>query len=339
MKPTSFAQHSTVISLLKEGYSLCQIQSKTGLGRSTVGRIKKEADLDKENCKGGRPSKLSPRDTQSIIRQITTGKLDNAVQVTHYINNILPSPVSPQTVRNALKKNNLRSIVKQKRPLLKKAHRQNRLKFAQYHENWTVEDWKRVLWSDETKINRIGSDGRVYTWKEKGEPLSDRTTTPTVKHGGGNNLMVWGCMGWHRVGKLTEVQGKMNAEQYCEILDDGVVESFEKLEVKEEERIFQQDNDPKHTSKKAIQWFEDNNIQVLAWPAQSPDINPIEHLWVHLKKQMNQYSIPPRGVHELWERVAEEWNGITPETCQKLIESMPRRIQAVIKAKGGHTKY
>ena len=54
-------------------------------------------------------------------------------------------------------------------------------------------------------------DGRVYTWKKKGTPLSDRTTTPTVKHGGGNNLMVWGCMGWNGVGKLTEVEGKMDA--------------------------------------------------------------------------------------------------------------------------------
>ena len=89
-----------------------------------------------------------------------------------------------------------------------------------------------------TKINRIGSDGRVYTWKEKGTPLSDRTTTPTVKHGRGNKLMVWGCTGWNGVRKLTEVEGMIDAVQYHEILEDGVVESFKKLEVEEEERIF-----------------------------------------------------------------------------------------------------
>ena len=170
-----------------------------------------------QNSKGGHPSKLSSCDKQSIMRQITTGKLDNAVQATHYINNILSSPVTPQTVRNALKENNFCSVVKQKQPLPKTVHHQNHLNFVWYHENWTVENWKRVLWSDETKINRIGSDGRVYTWKQRGEPLSDRTTTPTVKHGGGNNLMIWGCMGWNGVGKLTEVQGKMDAEQYYEI--------------------------------------------------------------------------------------------------------------------------
>jgi hypothetical protein len=135
-----------------------------------------------------------PSDKQSIICQITTRKLDNAVQATQFINNILPSPVTPQTVRNALKSNDFHFVIKQKHFLLKKAHQEDCLRFAWYHENWTVEDWKRVLWSDETKIIRIWSDGRVYTWKKKGESLSDRTTTPTVKHGGGNNGGVWGGM-------------------------------------------------------------------------------------------------------------------------------------------------
>ena len=102
----------------------------------------------------------------------------------------------------------------------------------------------------------------------------------------------------------------MNADQYCEILEHGVDESFENLEMPEGERIFQQDNDPKHTSKKAQQWFLDNGIEVLEWPHKSPDINPIEHLWTHLKRQMNIYETPPKGAFELWERLAKEWTKI-----------------------------
>jgi hypothetical protein len=78
--------------------------------------------MDKENNKGGRPSKLSHRDKQSIIRQISSGKLDNAVQATHFTNNILSNPVTPQTVRNTLKENNFHSVIKKKCPLLKKGH-------------------------------------------------------------------------------------------------------------------------------------------------------------------------------------------------------------------------
>ena len=72
---------------------------------------------------------------------------------------------------------------------------------------------------------------------------------------------------------ITEVQGIMIGGKYCESLDGGVVESLEKLEMPEGERTFQQDNDPKHISKREAKWFQDNNIDVMVWPAQSPDIN------------------------------------------------------------------
>ena len=76
----------------------------------------------------------------------------------------------------------------------------------------------------------------------------------------------------------------------------------------------------------------------MVWP-QSPDLNPIEHLWNHLKRKLGEYEEPPRGIQELWERVQKEWDNIGVEECRKLIESMPRRVEAVVKAKGGHTKY
>ena len=120
-----------------------------------------------------------------------------------------------------------------------------------------------MLWSDKTNINWIGSDEKEYVWKFWREPLSDCTTIPTIKHGGGNNLMVWGYMGWNGVGKLIEAQGNMDAQQDCEILDEGVVESFEKLEMEEGNRYFQQDNDPKHTPRLATTWFSDTNIPLI----------------------------------------------------------------------------
>jgi transposase len=114
---------------------------------------------------------------------------------------------------------------------------------------------------------------------------------------------------------------------------------MEGFEIPLEDLIFQQDNDPKHTSKKAKTWMEDNNIALLDWPPQSPDLSPIEQLWTHTKKELCKYPTYPKGVWEVWMRIEEVWNRIQPEVCQNLIESMPRRLQAVIKAKGGHTKY
>ena len=103
--------------------------------------------------------------------------------------------------------------------------------------------------------------------------------------------------------------------------------------------IFQQDNDPKHTSKRVKEWMKDNNITLLDWPPQSPNLNPTEHLWNHMKKSLCQYPPQAKGVWKIWNRVAKVWGEIEPEVCQMLIESMPRIIAAVIKAKGGHTKY
>src|SRR5882672_6113987 len=188
MKSISAEKCSSIVSLLNKGYSHCQIQARTGLGKGTIDRISKEMEGDKENHPGGHPFKPSSHDKQSIIRQISSGKLDNAIQAAQFINSTISTTITPQTIRNVLKEAGFWLATKKKVPMLKESHCQQCLKFAQYHESWTVEDWKRVLWTDETKINRIGSDGRVYTWKQKGVPLSDRTTTPTVKHGGGNNL-------------------------------------------------------------------------------------------------------------------------------------------------------
>ena len=114
MRPISAAQCSSAVFLLNEGYSHCQIKEITDLFKGTVRNISKEPEGDKENHLGGCPSKLSAHDKKSIVCQITTGKLDNAVQATHLINSIIQNPVNLQTVRNALKEADLCSATKKK---------------------------------------------------------------------------------------------------------------------------------------------------------------------------------------------------------------------------------
>ncbi len=338
MHPISSAQKENIISLATNGHSTRYIASTVGASQPTVSRVLQKHLPNWHPPPSGHPSKLSPTSKHAVVMQITTGKAANAVQATNHINSIIDNPVSAQTVRRVLKNNTFKAVTKKKKPLLTTVHRKKCLAFALKHKEWTVEDWKRVIWSDETKINRIGSDGKQWVWKKAGEGLIEREVQGTVKFGGGN-IMVWGCMGWEGVGYVAEVEGRMDANQYVDILENNLLPSMEESGVPLEDVIFQQDGDSKHTSHKATEFFQDHDIKVLDWPPQSPDINPIEHLWHHIKTELNKYPTQAKGVWEIWERVAEVWNKIPPEVCQNLIQSMPRRIQAVIKAKGGNTKY
>ena len=248
------------------------------------------------------------------IRLISSGKAENAVQVTKALTQLVQEPLSTTTVRRHLKKSGMKAVVKSKRPLLSVKHRKARLDFAYAHKDWTIDDWKKVIWSDETKINRLGSDGRKWAWKKAGEGLSNRLVEGTVKFGGGS-VMMWGCMGWDGIGYATKIDGRMDGDLYLQILKDELQETMQYYGLNPPDIIFQQDNDPKHTCRKVKEWLEEQDFRTMVWPAQSPDLNPIEHIWSYLKRRLAEHEHPPKGILELWERIQEEWDKIPAEEC------------------------
>ncbi|CAI9552555.1 unnamed protein product [Staurois parvus] len=147
--------------------------------------------------------------------------------------------------------------------------------------------------------------------------------------------MIWGCFSYYGVGPIYRIPGIMDPFEYIRILEEVM------LPYAEEEMplkwVFQQDNDPKHTTKCATSWFQTNKIAVMEWPAQSPDLNPIENLWSIAKRKMRD--MRPNNAEELKAAIEASWSSITPQQCHRLIASMPRRIEAVIAAKGAQTKY
>ena len=100
----------------------------------------------------------------------------------------------------------------------------------------------------------------------------------TLKHGGGS-IMVWGCMTAEGPGFMTKIDGCLDAELYCHILEGELQDTIEWYGLERDKVIFQHDNDPKHTARRTKEWLERNKLQVLDWLAQSPDLNTIKHLW------------------------------------------------------------
>ena len=337
MKPVSSDKKNSAVQLLSQGISIRDVAAQVNISAATIGRIAQRNLPDRANNRPGRPRLLSDTDKRKIIRDITSGNYDTAAQVSRSLTHDT-STVSCTTIRRVLKEGGLHAAPKVKKPLLSLRHRKARMEFATRHKDWTVDDWYKVVWSDETKINRLGSDGQKWCWKYHGELLSNRTCQATVKHGGGS-LMVWGCITAEGIGFLTKIEGTMDAELYCQILRDELMTTLEFYDLDVDKVIFQQDNDPKHTSKKAKSCLQELGLKVLQWPAQSPDLNPMEHIWEDLKRRLNKWPMQPTGILELWERVEEEWERTPQEVIRNLIESMPRRVQAVLKAKGGITKY
>ncbi len=132
------------------------------------------------------------------------------------------------------------------------------------------------------------------------------------------------------VGPLCFLKSTVNAAIYQEILEHFMLPSADKL-YGDTDFIFQQDLAPAHTAKGTKSWFNDHGVTVLDWPANSPDLNPIDNLWDVVKRKMRDTR--PNNADDLKSAIKKTWASITPEQCHKLIASIPHRTDAVIHAK------
>jgi len=324
------------------GHSEREIEEKTGHPKTTVHRtIEKyrETGTTDPLPRSGRPPVLTSRDKRHLEMIVRSNRRQTTRQVHQNFVQSSGTVVSLSTVKRALYDAGYNSRVAARKPFISPKNKRDRLQWCRERKEWTNEDWKKVVWSDESRFTLFQNDGRIRVWRLQKEKYDIDCIVPTVKHGGGG-VMVWGCFTWDCLGPLIRLEGTVNSQRYIEeVLEEHLVPFMESFGEEIDEYQFQQDNAPIHKSKMTMTFFENSEINVMKWPGQSPDLNPIEHLWDELERSIRKREPPPRNESELAVFLQEEWEKIPTSIYQNLILSMGNRVKAVIKAKDYATKY
>nr|ACV85768.1 transposase [Acipenser fulvescens]ACV85769.1 transposase [Acipenser fulvescens] len=337
MKEHSKQIRIKVLQKHQSGVGYKNISKALTISQSTVKSIIKkwrEYGTTVNLSRTGRPQKLSIRARRALVREATKSPMATLKEL-QCSTAELGDTVHTATIARVLHKTGLYGRVAKRKPLLKKTCIKSRLEFPRRHVGDSETKWKKILWFDETKIEPFGLNAKRYVWRKPNTAHHPENTIPTVKHGGGS-IMLWGCFSASGPGKLVKIEGKMDAVKYREILKENLLKSARDLGLGRR-FIFQQDNDPKHTAKATLEWLKNKKVNVLEWPSQSPDLNPIENMWKELKIAVHQRS--PSNLTELEQFCKEEWAKIAVSRCAKLVETYPNRLMAVIAAKGASTKY
>lgn len=306
--------------------SIAKTAKRLHISRHTVSRwvakfIKTGDVLDE--LRPGRPRKTSHKEDEIIENAFFQLKELTPKRMASEIKN-MGLNISSETIKRRLKEKGFRYRSPAFKPFLTKKQMDIRLNFAK--ENKT-RDWSKVVFTDESTIRLTPTVQRI--WKKRGHPVFVK------RYKNYSKINIWGCFSNSGFGRIILFKSNLTAKKLIRIYKNGLLRSFPSIATGR--LVLLEDNDPKHTAKIAKTYRKSHNIKRINWPANSPDLNPIENVWYILKYRIKKYGAS--NINQLKTAIKTEWSKLGQNLARSLVLSMPTRMKQVILSKGDSIKY
>jgi transposase len=330
LQPLTEEQRWAIIILYKDGQKKNEIGHKISCSLKTVQHWishYEEHQTIVDKPRSGRPRET---DENTDVNIVVTASVEKFI-VPKMIKRQLDLQVDHHTVRRRLDEAGLYGRISRREYPFTEEDIRKRLSFAQGYRNY---DWSTVLYSDETLVE-LGTHGIEWVQRPVGRAFDPEYLTNKKPHP--DRICVWACFAKSGVGHIHMFTEDLDATLLKAIFKQHLIQSAGRLFPENTAWRLLQDNDPKHRSKLVQVWLFNHGVQCIDFPPYSPDLNPIENLWVRVKRRVERHN--PHNIETLQEHLYHEWYRASKRFTSKLSDSMPHRCQAVLTNKGHKTKY
>ncbi|GFT10247.1 transposable element Tcb2 transposase [Trichonephila clavipes] len=325
-----------IIGKLEEGRSVTSVAAEFGIAHSIVSRLWRQFQTTATAIRGfssGLSRGTTLVDDRYIVLQARRNRRQTAGEIARHTTHATGRPISRFTVHGGglFARRPVRCVP------LTPAHRRRHSLWCREHRNWRDNEWGLVLFTDESRFSLSSDSHRILIWRERGSRNHPSNIIERDRYGG-RGVLVWGGI---MLGSRTDLHifdaGSVNGTRYCNEILLPYVRLFRGA--MDLQYLFMDDNAPCHRTVAAERLLESEDIERKGWPAQSPDLNLIEHVWDFLCRRLAARTLPPVTIRELRLALQDDWAAMPQQLIGTLILSMGRRCETCLAVRGDHISY